>query len=187
MIQTNTYHQVLDEFRADIFQRLSIIVPLCGVITGLLLVFFDPLPHQFVLALQIFSAFVLHTRYLSRQRPNLARYLFVSSLYIMLAVSLLILPLNWIPFLVAPLLFISDLLTPWLTIIAAVLFVSFASVLVYTGYANYSIQALVLFTLLVFVVSNGSLQTIWTMLNWYRSMFDRSSSLLEETRTHRAE
>ena len=33
----NTYQQVLAEFRADIFQRMSIIVAVCGVITGFVL------------------------------------------------------------------------------------------------------------------------------------------------------
>ena len=135
-MQNNTYPQVLAEFRADIFQRLSIIVALCSLITGLALVFIDPLPHQLVFALQFFSMFIFYTRYIATQRPNLARYLFVSSLYVILGVSMLMLPVSWLPFLVAPLLFVSELLAPWLTVIAGVLLVCFATLLAQVGYAD---------------------------------------------------
>src|SRR6266498_5858415 len=121
-METNTYPQVLAEFRADIYQRLSIIAVICSLITGLSLVFIDPLPHELVFALQLFSGFILYTRYIAHQRPNLARYLFVASLYIILGISMLLLPACWLPFLVAPLLFISELLASWLTIITGVLF-----------------------------------------------------------------
>jgi signal transduction histidine kinase/CheY-like chemotaxis protein len=183
----NTYQQVLAEFRADIFQRLSIIVAVGSLITGFALVFIDPLPHQFIFALQLFSGFVLYTRYLARQRPNLARYLFVSSLYAIFVVGMWMLPFSWLPFIIAPLLFVSELLAERVTIIAWILFLAFAAVLVQTGYANYPLPALALFTVFVFAVSKGSLRTIWLLLHWYRAMFGRSNTLLEETRTHRAE
>ncbi|MBA3868507.1 MAG: hybrid sensor histidine kinase/response regulator [Anaerolineae bacterium] len=181
------YPQVLAEFRADIFQRLSIIVAISSLITGLALVFIDPLPHHLVFMLQVFSLFVIFMRHLSSQRPNLARYLFASSLYIILSLSMLMLPVNWLPFLVAPLLLVSELLTSRLTILAGALFVGFAALLVHTGYAVYPLQAIVLFTLFGYGVAHGSLRTIWMLLHWYRSMFERSSILLEETRSHRAE
>lgn len=187
MMQDNTDQQVLVEFRADIFQRLSIIVVISSLITGLALVFIDPLPHQLVFMLQVFSLFVICTRYLSSQRPNLARYLFVSSLYVILGISMLMLPVNWLPFLVAPLLLVSELLTSWLTIVVGALFIGFATLLVQTGYAAYPLQVLILYTVFGYAVTHGSLRTIWIMLHWYRSMFDRSSILLEETRSHRAE
>jgi signal transduction histidine kinase/CheY-like chemotaxis protein len=186
-MESNTYPQVLAEFRADIFQRLSIIVALCSLITGLSLIFADPLPHELIFTLQLFSVFILWIRYLARQHLNLARHLFVGSLYVILGLGMVMLPVTWLPFVIAPLLFVSELLASWLTIIAAVLFVGFATLLVYTGHADYPIQALALFTVFAFAVSKGSLRTIWTLLHWYRTMFDRSSILLEETRTHRAE
>ncbi|MEO8608434.1 MAG: ATP-binding protein [Chloroflexota bacterium] len=186
-MEDQTYPQVLAEFRADIFQRMSIMVAVCGVITGFALVFIKPLPHQLVLALQLFSGIVFYTRYIADNHPNLARYLFVSSMYVILAIGMLILPVNWLPFIIAPLLFVSELLVAWVSIPAGLLFLGFAALLVHLGYANYPIGALALFTLFVFAVSNGSLRTIWTLLHWYRSMFGRSSALLEETRAHRAE
>ena len=186
-MQDHTYQQVLAEFRADIFQRMSIIVAVCSLISGFMLVFIKPLPHQLVFALQLFSGFVIYTRYIARQRPNLARYLFVGSLYVILAIGMVMLPVNWLPFLVAPLLFVSELLAAWVSIPAGVLFLGFAALVVHTGYANYPLEALTLFTIFVFAVSNGSLRTIWMLLHWYRSMFGRSSALLEETRAHRAE
>lgn len=186
-MQAQLDHHVLIEFRADIFQRLSIIVALSSLITGFVLVFVAPLPHQLVFILQVFCAFVLYTRFIARQHPNLARYFFVSSLYIILALGMLLLPVNWLPFLVAPLLFVSELLASWLSVIAGSLLVAFAALLVRVGYADYPLQALALFTVFAFAVSNSSLRTIWMLMHWYRSMFTRSAALLEETRTHRAE
>lgn len=183
----HSYAQVLAEFRDDVFQRLSIIVAIGSLFTGLALVFIEPLPHSFILTLQLFSGFVLYTRYLARQRPNLARHLFVGSLYIILAIGMRILPFGWLPFIIAPLLLVSELLTTRLSIFAGTVFVGFAALLVQAGHADYPLPALVLFTVFVFAVSNGSLRTIWLLLHWYRSMFSRNSALLEETRTHRAE
>ncbi len=186
-MEDHTYHQVLADFRADIFQRLSIIAAVCGLMSALALVFIDPLPHQFVFALQIFSGFVIYTRYSARQHPNLARYLFVISLYIILAIGMWMLPVSWLPFIVAPLLFVSELLAARVSILASILFLGFAALLVHVGYVDYPLPGLVLFTLIVLAVSKGSLRTIWILLHWYRSMFGRSSALLEEARAHRAE
>ncbi len=186
-MKDTTYQQMLAEFRADIFQRLSIIAAVCSLITSFALVFIAPLPHQLVFALQVFGGFVIYTRLIARQRPNLARYLFVCSLYVILATGMVMLPLTWLPFTIAPLLFVSELLVAQLTIVTGGLFLGFAVLLVQAGYADYPLEALILFTFFVFVVSNGSLHTIWILLHWYRSMFSRSNALLEEARTHRAQ
>ncbi len=179
--------QVFAEFRADIFQRLSIVVVVSGLITGVALVFIDPPPHQLIFMLQLFSVFVIFTRYLSAQHPDFARYLFVTSLYVILSLGMLMLPVNWLPFLVAPLFLVSELLASSLTIIACIFFVGFGTLLVQTGYAVYPLQALILFTVFGYMVTHGSLGAIWMMLHWYRSMFERSNAILEETRSHRAE
>ncbi len=186
-MQEHTYQQVLFEFRTDIFQRLTIIIAICSLITGFALIFVEPMPHQFIFVLQSFAAFVFYTRYIARQRPNLARYLFMSSLYVILAIGMLILPVSWLPFIVAPLLFVSELLAAQVAIIAGIAFLGFAALLVHVGYADYPLPALILFIIFVFTLSNSSLRTIWILLHWYRSMFGRSSDLLEETRAHRAE
>lgn len=180
----HTFQTVLAEFRADIFQRLSIIIAIGSLISGFALVFIQPLPHQFILALQCFGGFVLYTR---RLRPNLARYLFVTSQYIILAIGMWMLPVSWLPFIVAPLLFVSELLAPRLTIPASALFLVYAALLVQSGHVTYPLQALILFTIFAYALSNGSLRTIWLLLHWYRAMFGRSTDLLEETRSHRAE
>ncbi len=186
-LHENSDQQVVSEFRADIFQRLSIVVVISSLITGVVLVFIDPLPHQLVFMLQVFSVFVIYTRYLSSWHPNLARYLFVSLLYVVLSVGMLMLPINWLPFLLAPLLLVSELLASSLTIMACILFVGFAALLVQIGYVVYPLQALILFVIFGYAVTHGSLGTIWMMLHWYRSMFERSNILLEESRSHRAE
>jgi signal transduction histidine kinase/CheY-like chemotaxis protein len=187
IMKENTYDQVLAEFRADIFQRLSIIVAVSSLISGFMLVFIKPLPHQFIFVMQIFGGIIIYIRYIAQRHPERARYLFVSSLYVILAIGMLMLPVSWLPFIIAPLLFVSELLVARFSILAGTLFLGFASLLVYSGYADYPLQALILFSVFVFAVSNGSLHTIWLLLHWYRSMFNQSSVLLEETRTHRAE
>lgn len=186
-MKDTAYQQVLAEFRADIFQRFSLIIAIGSLITGFAVVFVEPLPHQLVLTLQLFCGFVLVIRHIGRQHPDIARYLFVSSLYIMLAMVMVLVKASWLPFLVAPFLFVSELLAARVTILAGLLLVCYAGALTQWGVAAYPLPALVFFTIFVFVLSKGGLRTIWILLHWYRSMFDRSNSLLEEARTHRAE
>jgi signal transduction histidine kinase/CheY-like chemotaxis protein len=182
-----TYEQVLMEFRADIFQRLTIMVAVLGVAASFALVFAKPLPHQFILTLQIFCAFVLYLRYIALRRPDVARYIFVASLYALVCIGMLMFRLNWLPFIVAPLLFVSELLAARAALIAGALFVGFAAALTHAGYTYYPLQALILFVVFVVAVSHSSLRTIWVLLHWYFYMFGKSSALLEESRTHRAE
>src|SRR5690606_15387789 len=70
---------------------------------------------------------------------------------------------------------------------ASALFLVYAALLVQSGHVTYPLQALILFTIFAYALSNGSLRTIWLLLHWYRAMFGRSTDLLEETRSHRAE
>lgn len=182
-----TYQQVLLDFQADIFQRLTIIVASASIAAGFLLVYAEPLPHQFILTLQIFSIFVIYIRYVAVQYPFAARAFFVISLYLLVGIGMLMFPLNWLPFIVAPLLFVSELLVTRASIIGGLLFLGFVSLLVQTGYADYPVQALIFFVLFVFAVSHSSLKTIWMLLHWYFYMFGKSNTLLEETRNHRAE
>lgn len=186
-MQANSYQQVLLEFRIDIFQRLTVIIAICSLMTGFTLIFVEPMPHQFIFVLQGFAVFVFYTRFIAHQRPNLARYLFMGSLYITLAIGMLLLPVSWLPFIIAPLLFVSELLAAQVAIAAGILFLGFTALLNHIGYTDYPLPALILFTLFVFAISTSSLRTIWILLHWYRSMVGRSIDLLEETRAHRAE
>jgi signal transduction histidine kinase len=106
---------------------------------------------------------------------------------VVIGIGMLLLPVNWLPFIVAPILFVSELLVSYSSIIGGMAFVGFAALLTQWGYAAYPIQTLVVFTLFVLAVSHSSLRTIWVLLDWYLYMFGKSSDLLEETRTHRAE
>ena len=186
-MKDNTYHQVLLDFRADIFQRLTVIVAIFCIAAGFLLVYTEPLPHQFILTLQIFGGFVFYLRYVAAQHPNTARYLFVISLYVLMGIGMLTLRVSWLPFIIAPLLFISELLVSYISIFAGALFLSFAALLVHSGYADYPLQALALIVLFVCALSHSTLRTIWVLLHWYFFMFGKSNTLLEETRTHRAD
>lgn len=186
-MEDKAYDQVLLEFRTDIFQRLTLTVAVFSIAAGLALVFMDPLPHEFVFSLQLFGAFVFYLRTLARTKPHTARYLFVIGLYVLFGAAMLMLPFNWLPFMIAPLVFVSELLVSRLSIIAGILFLGFAALQVHTGYAAYPIPALFFFTVFIFAVSESCLRTIWTLLHWYLSMFGKSSALLEETRTRRAE
>jgi signal transduction histidine kinase/CheY-like chemotaxis protein len=182
-----TYDQVLFEFRGDIFQRLTIIVAISSVAASFALIFLEPLPHQFVLTLQVFAVFVLYARHLSTDYPNTARYLFVLALYLILVIGMLMLPVTWLPFIIAPLLFVSELLISRTSIVAGLLVTAFAFLLVQTGRADYPLQGLSLYILFVIAVVHSSLKVIWVLLHWYFSMFNKSNALLEETRLRRAE
>lgn len=186
-MSTESYPQVLLEFRVDVFQRLTLIIAIFSIALGILLVNVDPLPHQFILTLQIFGAFVFYVRSFAAVRPRTARYLFVISLYVIVGLAMLMLRANWLPFTVAPILFVSELLIAYASVIAGGLFLGFSALLVYMGYADYPVQGLMLFVLLVIVLSRSTLKTVWVLLNWYLYMFGKSNALLEETRMHRAE
>jgi signal transduction histidine kinase/CheY-like chemotaxis protein len=182
-----TYKQVLFEFREDIFERLTIIIAFASLVASFALVFLEPLPHQYILSLQIFAAFMIYVRSLSHKRPNLARYVFIASLYAILAIGMVTLPVNWLPFIVAPLLFVSELLVSSSAIIAAVSITSLAVLLVQMGRADYPLQGLGFYTLFALAVIHSSLRVIWVLLHWYFSMFTKTNALLEETRQRRAE
>jgi signal transduction histidine kinase/CheY-like chemotaxis protein len=183
----NTFQQGMAEFRADVFQRLTLIIAIFSIALGLLLVNVDPLPHQFILTLQLFGAFVFYIRSMAAFRPTTVRYLFVISLYVVVALAMLMLRITWLPFVIAPLLFVSELLVAHASLIAGGLFLGFASLLVQTGYVDYPVQGLAFFILLVIVLSQSTLKTVWVLLNWYLYTFAKSNALLEETRMHRAE
>jgi signal transduction histidine kinase/CheY-like chemotaxis protein len=182
-----SYHQILHEFRADIFQRVTVILAVFCIAAGFGLVYVQPLPHQFILTLQLSGVFIFYIRHIAEKHPALARYLFVMSLYALLGMGMLMLPFGWLPFIIAPLLFISELLVSRGSIIAGVLFVGFVAFLVQSGYADYPVPALTLFILVVLIVFHSSLRTIWVLLHWYFSMYGKNSMLLEEIRTRRAE
>ncbi len=183
----DTYHQVLVEFRADVFQRLTLTIALFYIAAGFLLLNVEPLPHQLILSLQIFAGFVFYIRYAAARHPDTTRYLFVISLYVVVGLAMLMLRVDWLPFIVAPLLFISELLIARISIIAGALFLGYAALLVRLGYADYPVPALMLFILLAVALSRSTLRTIWVLLNWYVYTFGRNNLLLEETRTHRAD
>jgi signal transduction histidine kinase/CheY-like chemotaxis protein len=182
-----TYNQVLFEFRGDIFQRLTIIVAFSSLVASFALVFLDPLPHQFVLTLQAFAAFVIYIRSISAYRPDMARYLFVAALYLILAIGMLMLPVSWLPFIIAPLLFVSELLISHSAIVAGAVVTGYAILLVQFGSADYPIQGLGFYILFVIAVIHSSLRVIWVLLHWYFSMFNKSNDLLDESRIRRAE
>src|SRR5260221_10088038 len=98
----DTYQQVVLEFRADVFQRLTLIVAIFSIALGVLLLNADPLPHQFILTLHIFGAFVFYIRSVAAAHPTTARYLFVVSLYVVVGLAMLMLRIPWLPFIVAP-------------------------------------------------------------------------------------
>lgn len=182
-----SYQQVLLEFKIDIFHRLTIIVACFCIIGSFLLIYVKPLPHHLVLSLQLFSGFILYIRYMADRHPNLARYLFVILLYLLLCIGMLSSSVNWLPFMIAPILFISELLVSRASFVAGVLFLGFTALLVQAGYAYYPLEALLVYILFVCAVSHSTLKTIWVLLHWYFSMFGKSNVLLDEARTRRAE
>jgi signal transduction histidine kinase/CheY-like chemotaxis protein len=181
------YRHLLLDFRADIFRRLSVVIAMFCIVAAYALIFTNPLPHQLVFFLYLFSGFTLILRHRSQHSPNTARYIFVASLYVCLSVSMILLPVSWLPFLIFPVVFISELLVSYIHIILAALFFGYTVLLSHIGHAEYPLQPLALFLCLMLTVTNRGIEAINMLLLWYISTYQQANELLQETRTHRAE
>jgi hypothetical protein len=181
------YRHLLIDFRADIFQHLTVVIALFCLAAAYTLIFMYPLPHVLIFFLYLLSAFSFYMRYLARRHLNLARYLFVLSLYIGLGTAMILLPVSWLPFLIFPLAFVSELLVSYANIPLAVLFFGFTALPVAVGHADYPLQPLALFLALMLTVTNRGIQAIKMLLLWYSSMYQQTHDLLQEARSHRAE
>ncbi len=181
------YRHLLLDFRADIFRRLTMVMVTFCIVAAYTLIFMQPLPHQLVFFLYAFSGFVLLIRNFAQRSPNLARYIFVLSMYLGLATSMILLPVTWLPFLVFPIVFISELLVSYASIILAAVFFGFTALLGHIAHTNYPIQPLALFLCLMITITNRGIQVINTLLLWYSSMYQQANDLLEDARTRRAD
>lgn len=178
---------ILQEFRLDMLQRLMItIIVLCFTATGLL-IFQDPLPHRFILALHLFAGMIFVMSSLTRQWPNLGRYGFVGLLYVGLGLHLAFFPFSWTPYLLLPILLVSGLLISYFTSMALVALLGFCAMVIYTDQFSLQVQGYLFLVLVTLVVSRSVIQTCITALIWYHSMYQQAGLLLQETRHQRAE
>jgi len=178
---------VLLDFRADIFQQLTESIAFFCIAAALALLFLIPLPHQLIFFLYVFSAYTLYLRVMARRRLHLARHLFVASLYIALSASLVLLPTNWLPFLVFPLVLIGELLVSHIGILLATAFFGWTALLVAGGFIDVPLAPFALFLCLMLTISNRGIQAIKMLLVWYHAMYIQTNEMLEQARTHRAE
>ncbi len=181
------YRHMLLDFRADIFQRITIVIAFFCLLAAYTLIFMNPLPHQLVFFLYMFSCFTFMIRQLARRYLNIARYIFLVSLYAALGISMIWLPVGWLPFLIFPIVFIGELLVSYASIPLAVLFFGYTTLLGYAGHADYPLQPLALFLCLMITITNRGIQAINILLVWYSSMYQQSHDLLGEVRLRRAE
>jgi signal transduction histidine kinase/CheY-like chemotaxis protein len=182
-----TYRHMLLDFRADIFQRITIVIALFCMAAAYALILTEPLPHQLVFFLFCLSGFTFIIRHIARRHLNVARYIFLAVLYAALATAMILLPVNWLPFLIFPLIFIGELLVSYANIALAMQFFCFTLLLSLTGHADYPVLPLALFLCLMLTVTNRGIQAINLLLRWYSSMYQQTDDLLQEARDHRAE
>lgn len=184
----SAYREMLLDFRADIFRRVSVVMAMFCLVAAYILIFATTTPpHYLILFLFAFSGFVLFTRLVARTHPVAARHAFVLSLYLALGAAMMLVPESWLPFLIFPVLFVSELLSARLTPFMGGLFFVFAYLLTISGYTAYPLQPLALFLVLMLVVTNRGMQAVYTILHWYRSTYEQSDDLLREARDRRAQ
>ena len=181
------YRYMLLDFRADIFQRVTLVIALFCLVAAYLLIFMKPLLHQLVFFLHTFSGFTFIIRRTAQNHLNAARYIFLISLYVALATGMLLLPVSWLPFLVFPLVFIGELLVTYVNVGLVVLFYAFTFVLHLIGYADYPLQPFALFLGFMLIVTNRGIQAINLLVRWYSSTYQQANDLLREARDRRAE
>jgi signal transduction histidine kinase/CheY-like chemotaxis protein len=178
---------ILQEFRLDMLQRLTITIMVLCFSAALMLIFLEPVPHKFIFSLYVFSGLTFLVRNLTNDYPNLSRYLFVLLLYAGLGVHLALFPFAWTLYLALPITLISALLVSYLNRVLLGVVLVGATAAIYSGEFSSAVQGDVVLVLVMLVVAHSVTQTCITALIWYHSMYQKAGELLQETRLRRAE
>lgn len=181
------YRSILLDFRASMFQSLTVITALFSALTGYAILLLRPVPYTLFFMAFGFSACALIFRQMAKRYPNGARYAFVISLYAGLFAEMLILPDASLPFMIFPILLISALLMSNTTLLAALIFFAFTALLNLVGWAEYRLDLLALLLGFMVAVTNTTVGTFNIALEWYSSMHKRADELLNDARERRAE
>ena len=181
------YRGILLDFRGDMFQRLTFITAIFSAMTSYAILFIKPLPYHLFLLSWAFVVYVIWVRQLAHKYPNLARYMFVITMYIGLFIGMLMYNSAWLALLIFPILLISALLMSNTNAIGAITFFIMIAVMQWLGHANYPLSLLAFALALSVAVNQTAVSTFNVALKWYFSMHERADKLLAETRDRRAE
>jgi signal transduction histidine kinase/CheY-like chemotaxis protein len=124
---------------------------------------------------------------LMTQRPVLARHLLIWGVDVALLTAMALIADSWLPFLGAPLIFISALLIAGSELVTALVVGLAASWLVWNESRMYALPGLLITLTLSVMVAWLTVRTLYTTLRWTRNMQQRADQLLEEVRNHRVE
>src|SRR5690349_2785383 len=143
------YRSLLLDFRADIFRRLTTVIAVFCLASAYALLFMNPLPHRLVFFMYLFCGFTLYLRHIAQHSLDFARYVFVVALYIAIVLSMLLLPVSWLPFLIFPIVFIGEMIVSYVNVVLVALYFGCVLFLTGVGYADYPLQPLGLFLCLM--------------------------------------
>src|SRR5690349_1736160 len=96
------YREILLDFRASMFQRLTVIMAVFCAVAAYVVLFFKPLPYHLFFSAFAYSVFAIFVQQAAKRYPNAARYAFVFSFFLAVLAALLLFPLRWMVFLIFP-------------------------------------------------------------------------------------
>lgn len=180
------YRDVLLDFRHQLFQRfiwLSMAIILASINISLL---YQPRPLGLLGTLVLFMLLLWLIRNLYQVRPNLARYLFVMTLYLTLFAVIFVHPVAWTVYLIVPVLLVSALLMSNSTLLALLIYCAYIYYLHTIGYPL-DFRAVMSLAIVSYITIFITVSTFNVALSWYSSMHHHADKLLQETRERRAE
>jgi signal transduction histidine kinase len=180
------YREILLDFRASMFQRLTVIMAVFCAVAAYVVLFFKPLPYHLFFSAFGYSVFAVFVQQSAKRYPNGARYAFVFSLYFVVLSAMLLFPAPWMAFLIFPVLLIGALLMSNTVIWGAIGFLMMTALLNLFGH-QYPLDGLSFLLALMIAVTQTAISTFNIALQWYSSMHNRANRLLEETRERRSE
>ena len=180
------YREILLDFRASMFQRLTVIMAVFCAVAAYVVLFFKPLPYHLFFSAFAYSTFAIFIQQSAKRYPNGARYAFVFSLYLVVLTAMLLFPAQWMVFLIFPVLLIGALLMSNTLVWGALGFLMMTALLNLLGH-DYPLDGLSFLLALMVAVTQTAISTFNIALQWYSSMHNRANRLLEETRERRSE
>jgi len=180
------YRDVLLDFRHQLFQRfIWLTLGIMGATINISLLY-QPRPLSLIGTVLLFMFIIWQIRNLYQIRPNLARYLFVPTLYLALFAVIYVHPVTWTVYLIVPVLLVSALLMSNSTLIALLIYCAFIYYLDTIGYPV-DLRAVLSMAIISYITIFITVSTFNVALSWYSSMHHHADNLLQETRDRRAE
>lgn len=183
LIPHHEYRTVLMDFREQLFHRLLWTIMIFIGISINLTLLQQPRPFLFLGMMLVFMLVFWQIRSIYASYPNIARYLFVIMLYVLLFCLLRFQFTDWTIYLILPTMLVNALLMSNSTLIGAL---SFCIYVIWTGETE-ALMGLIILILINYVIITLMASTFNTVLSWYSSMHHRADTLLQETRDRRAE